>query len=297
MKDFITREIREYVKKYGGREDISTKWGEPLVGFADAKHPLIAGLPWVISKSHQLPEDVLAGASVIVAYFIPFTRELNKTNQLSRDIASREWALAYEETNAMFLKLNDHLIALLTEKGVRAAVSPETRTFDKEKLISNWSHRHIARAAGLGTFGLNNMLITKLGCCGRYHSLVTDLDVEPDSPLGEEYCLYKKNGSCGICVKRCPAEALSPEGYDRKKCYAVLQKNAAIHTGLGNSYGGAQEELESEEQTEDIAAHNIDLKKQLEAPAAETKAKGGSDVCGKCIAFAPCAFWEQRPNR
>lgn len=291
MKDFISHEIREYIKTYGDRADISTKWGEPLVGFADAKHPLIAGLPRIISESHQLPEDVLTGASVIVAYFVPFTRELNKTNQTSRDIASREWALAYEETNAVFLKLNAHLVALLAEKGVRAAVSPETRTFDKEKLISNWSHRHIARAAGLGTFGLNNMLITKLGCCGRYHSLVTDLEVEPDSPLEEEYCLYKKNGTCGVCVRRCPAEALSPQGYDRKKCYGVLQKNAAIHTGLGNSYGTGQDHLKSVGSAEGTAVQNIAFVKQEGMPAEKNQADSGSDVCGKCIAFSPCAFW------
>ncbi|QOX62437.1 epoxyqueuosine reductase [Anoxybacterium hadale] len=291
MKAMITGEIEEFVKKYEMIEGITTKWGKPLVGFADAKHPLIMELPEIISSAHQLPKDVLPCASIVIAYFVPFTREMNRTNQVQNDIASREWALAYEETNGMFLKLNEHLIASLAGKGVRAAVSPETRTFDRETLISNWSHRHMARAAGLGSFGLNNMLITKQGCCGRFHSLVTNLDVVPDSPDAQEYCLYKKNGSCGICIKRCPAGALSVEGYDRKKCFAVLQKNAMIHTGLGDSYGEAQGELESDEHTESMAVQKSEENKQLGMSTAETKTKGGSDVCGKCIAFAPCAFF------
>ncbi len=68
------------------------------------------------------------------------------------------------------------------------------------------------------------MLITKIGCCGRYSTIVTNLDVKPDSPLEDEFCLYKKNKSCGICVKHCPSGALTLDGYDRHKCYVVLRK-------------------------------------------------------------------------
>lgn len=291
MKAAITDQIQEFVSKYEERDEITTKWGKPLVGFADAKHPLIIGLPEIISSSHQLPEDVLPGASIVIAYFVPFTRELNQTNQAQNDIASREWAVAYEETNGMFLHLNEYLIATLAEKGVRAAVSPQTRTFDRETLISNWSHRHMARAAGLGSFGLNNMLITKQGCCGRYHSIVTDLDVMPDSKDAGEYCLYKKNGSCGVCMRRCPAGAISAVAFDRKKCFAVLQKNAMIHTGLGNSYSGAQEGLESGASTESTAVQMSEFKMQQGKSLEEAHTNSGSDVCGKCIAFAPCAFF------
>lgn len=35
----------------------------------------------------------------------------------------------------------------------------------------------------MGPFGVNNILITKVECCGRYSTIVTNLDVEPDSPL------------------------------------------------------------------------------------------------------------------
>ena len=261
MKAVITEEIKTFVRNYGQREEISTEWGEPIVGFADAKHPYILNLKNIVSKSHQTPDEVLSEASVIIAYYVPFTRELAQTNRIAGTLVSPEWAQSYEETNAMFLKLNEFLITKIEEMGYQAAVSPETLDFDRQKLISNWSHRHIARAAGLGTFGINNMLITKSGCCGRFHSIITTLDVETDSPLEEEYCLYKKNGSCGVCIKYCPAHALSEDGYDREKCYGVLQKNAKIYRNFGSSYGGGREEEPS-----------------------------GSDVCGKCIVNAPCAF-------
>jgi hypothetical protein len=39
MKERITKMIRNFVNKYEKKYGISTKWGDPLVGFTDAKHP------------------------------------------------------------------------------------------------------------------------------------------------------------------------------------------------------------------------------------------------------------------
>jgi len=264
MKETVTGMIRNYVKEYGKRSDISTKWGEPLVGFADASHPDILNLKDTVSPSHKLPSEVLESASVVVAYFVPFSSELAYTNRTAGVIASPEWALAYEETNAMFRVMNEYLINELSGMGFEAAVSAEAYTFDQEKLISNWSQRHFARAAGLGTFGLNNMLITKKGCCGRYSTIVTNLNVEPDRPLEQELCVYKKNGRCGACLRRCPSGALTANGFDRKKCYEVLQKNAVCYQDFGSSY--------------------------FDASGGQANSVG-SDVCGKCATCVPCSFF------
>ena len=264
MKQKIHQWIIDFIKAYEKREEIQTKWGTPLVGFADANHPYIQNLPHLITEGHGLPQDVLPDASIVLAYYVPFTRELAKTNDTGTIFSSPDWALAYEETNAMFLKLNAFLIEKLSEHGYKAGISPKTKTFDQKKLISEWSYRHFAYAAGLGTFGINNMLITKQGCCGRYNTIVTNLDVEPDHPVDGEYCLYKKNGSCGICMKHCPAGALTPEGFARQKCYAILCKNAEIYTDFGSSYTDET----------GTAANSV-----------------GSDVCGKCVTQSPCAFW------
>lgn len=232
------------------------------MGFADANHPEIIRLKDRISPLHGLPCEVLPNAKTVIAYYVPFTGELAETNRQTGDIASPEWALAYEETNAMFKELNSALTVELANMGITARVAPQTATFDREKLISGWSHRHFAWAAGLGTFGINNMLITKKGCCGRYSSIVTDFETEHGSPLKEEYCLFKRNGKCGVCMKRCPSGALTPEGFDRHKCYAVLLKNADIYNSLGTSY--------TDENGKAVSS--------------------GSDVCGKCVTAIPCAF-------
>jgi len=264
MKDKIRKIIHDYVREYEKRANIATTWGEPLVGFADAKHPLISEYKTIIGENHGTPGEVLDDASIVIAYYVPFTKELAKTNVTGTNLASREWAIAYEETNAMFRTLNEHVIAELEKMGYKAGISPKTNTFSTTELKSDWSYRHYAYLAGLGTFGINNMLITKQGCCGRYNNIVTNLDVIPDRPLEEELCLYKKNGSCKVCLQNCPVGALTTEGFDRHLCYSLLLKNAAVHTGLGNSYMDESGE----------SANSV-----------------GSDVCGKCVTQSPCAFW------
>ena len=264
VKENVRLEICDFVRRYEEQESITTKWGHPLVGFANAKHPYILDLKNIISPNHDIPVNVLNDASIIIAYYIPFTKDLAKTNNAANRLASSEWALAYEETNTMFGNLNAYMVRYLNNLGYKAAVSKEATTFNTQKLISNWSQRHFAYAAGLGTFGINNMLITKNGCCGRFSTIVTNLDVVPDKPMEEELCLYKKNGSCGICIKNCPVGALSESGYDRQECYAMTKENAAIYTEFGSSYL---------DETGDKANST------------------GSEVCGKCVTSSPCAFY------
>ncbi len=265
MKKQIIEFIENYIKEYQSRESIATEYGQPLVGFADAHHPYIQNLTELISPTHVLPQDVLPDARIIVAYYIPFTEKLAKTNRIEGIMASPEWARGYEETNELFAELNSALIELIHAKAGEAGISPKAATFSETELISDWSQRHIAYAAGLGTFGVNNMLITKDGCCGRYSSVITNLDLIPDAPAEGENCLYKKNGSCGVCMKHCPAGALMPDGFDRFKCYEICKENAKVYNQFGSSY--------------------------LNEEGTEANSEG-SDVCGKCITGSPCAFWK-----
>lgn len=265
-KEQITAEITRFVADYAQRKGVQTAWGAPLVGYADARHPYIQNLPRLVGPTHALPQDVMPDARIVICYYLPFTRALARSNATGTHIASPEWAQAYEETNALFSVLNDHLIEWLTSCGVSAAVAPQARTFDTDLLVSDWSFRHFAYAAGLGTFGLNNMLITRKGCCGRYNTLVTNLSVEPDQPLDEELCLYKKNGTCMVCVRNCPVGALDVGSYDRHRCREVLLENAAAYPEGGSTY--------------------VD----------ESTGKGnspGTDVCGKCVTQSPCAFLDK----
>lgn len=97
---------------------------------------------------------------------------------------------------------------------------------------SLWA-RTAAVAAGLGTWGLNEMVLTRpFGPRVAFSSLLTDLPLEPDPPLDEELCLGLH--ACGRCAAVCPANAIPTEappeaplrsyrGLDKRACISVSQ--------------------------------------------------------------------------
>ena len=227
MKDLIRSKIIEYVKNYPKLKNLDNLWQEPIVGFADAKGSYITALKTIVSAEHKMPEDFMENPNIIISYYIPFKKEVAATNlNVEGNMAAQEWADAYNLTNTMISDISQYVAEMLTEMGYRA-VSPTGIVFDRELIVSNWSQRHIAYAAGLGTFGINNMLITNKGCCGRFGSVIANIPVEPDCIAEEERCLYKKNGSCKKCVQNCFSGALTVDGFDRKKCYEICMINDA----------------------------------------------------------------------
>lgn len=249
MKTKIEQLIKNFVKEYKELNNTETSWREPLIGFADSNNELFYKFKGMIDEKYLLPSDILPSSKTVVSYFIPFTKEMVQTNFGGR-IPSKQWAVAYVETNKLLGELGEYLIIELNKLGVKANMPKfPLPGFDSEKVISYWSQRHVAYAAGLGTFGINNMLITNEGCCGRFGSIVTDLEVEHNIALTSERCLYKAKGICSKCVDGCPSKALSVNEFDRHKCYELL--------------------LEYDKLFSDIEL---------------------SEVCGKCLANVPCSF-------
>ena len=232
MKTYLENVIRGFVAQYPDAHRTLTRWQEPLVSFVDALDPRLLSLKEQVSSTHLLPHDLLKNAKTVVVYFLPFALEVPKSNVALRN-CSKEWATCYIETNQLIHDLNQQLKDELVKAGYQAAVTPATHNFDPETLVSNWSHRHLAQVAGLGSFGLNNMLLTEKGCCGRLGSLVTDLAIETLPLPFVEHCLYKSKGVCGICVAKCVNGALSHDGFDRQKCYAMCLENGREYTELG----------------------------------------------------------------
>jgi epoxyqueuosine reductase QueG len=82
------------------------------------------------------------------------------------------------------------------------------------------SHKHVGRAAGLGWFGRNNLLVNpELGSRFRLVTVLTDMPLEPDVPLDRD-CR-----TCRACADACPAGAIKAtrEEFDHKACYETLK--------------------------------------------------------------------------
>lgn len=234
MKEVIRAEIQSFLSRYQDELGCETRWREPLVGFASAADPLFSRLTTVVSPSHSLPDELLPGARTAVAFFVPFERSVARSN-IDGMLVSREWALAYIQTNELIGAICQHMKGYIESRGHAVFTTPATHNFDREKLMSDWSHRHVAFAAGLGGLGLNNMLITKQGCCGRLGSFLTTLELVPDGRSAAEACLHRAGRSCARCVERCAAGALRADAFDRKRCYAACLQNGAAFTAMGKA--------------------------------------------------------------
>ncbi len=229
--EFVRERIAEFVLGRQRAGDVQ-RWRRPLVGFADAADPLFLELKEVASPTHAFPEDLCPGARTVVAYFIPFAPEIALSNSRGQT-ASEKWAEAYVATNSLVREINEHLALGLGRLGFRCAVLPPTHNFDTTRLVSDWSHKHVAYVAGLGAFGRHRLLITSEGCCGRLGSFITTAGIPPTQRKPDAACLNVYNGTCGVCMEKCLVGALRPDAFDRQACYNVLLENAKVYQSLG----------------------------------------------------------------
>lgn len=226
LSEYIYQQICDMVASSAG------PYRKPLMGVADARHPGFAQLKQAVGPDHLMPDDLLPGARSVIAFFIPFSEELVEIHRRHPGV-SREWAEAYVKTNHLIGDICLRLVVGLKEKGVNAAWQQATHNFDPEALISRWSHRHVAYLCGLGGFGFHHLLITSAGCAGRLGSLVVDCRL-PETPVfRQQVCPRLQGRSCYTCLRRCPVQALTPEGLDARKCYRNLLKVSEEFKDLG----------------------------------------------------------------
>jgi epoxyqueuosine reductase QueG len=230
LAGFLTATIR----RMAAEAKIATEYREPLVGYVAADDPRFVGLQQIVHPTHMLPQDLLPGARSVVSFFLPFALWIVKANSQDREQVAREWAVAYVETNALIGEITAHLAGALAGRGIRAAAEPATHNFDPVSLVSRWSHKSVAVIAGLGSFGVHQMIITDAGCAGRFGSLVLDAEL-PTTPVeARERCSYFHDGSCLECVLRCPANALDGSlPLDKQGCHRQLHSVARQYEELG----------------------------------------------------------------
>jgi epoxyqueuosine reductase len=215
-------------------------YDEPLVGFADGDDPIFTEYKSIIDPVHLTPREAMAMALnkspeelprrlSVISFVLPFSSKIRKSMRQRKSTPSRFWAYGRAYGARCSYDLQRHLIALITEKGY-LAMSPTLQSYywkaydtsvHEKAPFSNWSERHIAYSAGLGTFSLSDGLITERGIAHLCGSILTDLPL-PSSPrtASNPYsnCLFYANASCRACITRCPAEAITEKGHNKIKC-------------------------------------------------------------------------------
>jgi epoxyqueuosine reductase len=216
-------------------------FGRPLVQFADGDDPIFNEYKEIIDPSHMTPREALAKVFgkepgdlpdklTVISWVLPVSEKTRKVNREETRTPSRLWSHQRWFGEIFNDALRDYVVEFLTEKG-HLATAPMKTTYFQIKAndrghFSNWSERHIAYAAGLGTFSLSDGFITESGIAHRCGSVVTDREI-PASPRTASgpyaNCLYYTNEKCGVCIQRCPAGAISEAGHDKIKCGRYLR--------------------------------------------------------------------------
>ena len=224
--------------------DGSPIWEEPLIGFADGDDPLFDLFKTVVGGFHLLPRAVLAAHAQdttgtpppvfphvgVVSWILPAAGETRLSNGLMSEGPSLRWNHSRFQGEDFNEELRRHVVSLLEQQGYTAVAPVVSRYFERPRaahgLASTWSERHVAYAAGHGTFSLSDGLITARGIAHRCGSVVTNLEL-PVSPRTVEgpyaNCLFYVNEKCRACIERCPAGAITEKGHDKVMCGRYLR--------------------------------------------------------------------------
>lgn len=236
-RDWLTREIERFVAESPGNrmDDGRSYFDAPLVGYAAAADPLFRDYQRIIGPFHWTPLEFLAAelglegaaAGTVISWVMPITVRTREENRTEDTYPCRAWAHTRTYGDEFISQLRRHVVDLLRAHGAQAAapfLSERWRTLADTPvgLASNWSERRAAYAAGLGTFSLNDGLITPRGIAHRLGSVVTDLVLPPtERPPWRDHrenCLQFAGRECGVCIDRCPVGAITLDGHDKARC-------------------------------------------------------------------------------
>jgi len=129
----------------------------------------------------------------------------------------------YQRVNILLDTIGLIVTSAIQDLGYQAMPIPASQLVDWKNQRGHLSHKHVARTAGLGWIGRNNLLVNEqFGSRIRLVTILTDLPLKIDSP-SLTHC-----GSCHNCLSVCPAGAIKErqEDFDHLRCYEQLRNFA-----------------------------------------------------------------------
>lgn len=174
--------------------DILSEKGADIVRFAD-----------ISSLAHTQTQ----GFAKDIVFCLALSREFIIAMHGGKKTEHDEFADKEHEADA----IADWLAEYIQGKGYRAYSQSEESNwqngnFDANTRASRLPHKTIARLAGLGCIGKNNLLITEeYGCAFSICTVLTDAPLNTENyPLVSSKC-----ADCNICRQVCPGNAIHGE--------------------------------------------------------------------------------------
>ena len=212
-------------------DDSGPIFDPPLWGCADGDDPLWIEYQTIIGPEHLTPREVL-GISPwrplrVWCWVLPIAEAIRASNRREDAVPSLWWGQQRQHGEELNDALRRQAEDWLRARGYLAVAPVISDRFvvdwapEGKGFRSSWSERHAIYVAGMGSFSLSDGFITARGIAMRCGSLVTDapLTVTPRR-IEHPYALCPElaGGTCGVCIQRCPAGAITAAGHDKVRC-------------------------------------------------------------------------------
>ena len=221
---------------------------EPMIAFARGDDPIFGEFKRIIGPHHVTPEEILCWQAEnnnvpapnpadisVVSFILPLAHQTVDDNAAMTRWPSERWAQTRLLGEGFIPILVREIVTILMNNGVLAVDPAFTRNFVKKEYprvgwASTWSQRQAAYAAGLGTFGAHDFLITEKGCAHITGSIIVNLRLKPRLKRNDDihaHCLHFQGKKCLRCAARCPVSAIQGSGSNtqkKKKCSKHLSR-------------------------------------------------------------------------
>ncbi|MEG0830222.1 MAG: hypothetical protein RSD88_06105 [Anaerovoracaceae bacterium] len=226
----IEEDVKEAVIDFQQRPEVTTKFGEPIIGYANMYSPIFDMLSDKNLCHH--PKGIYRPGDTVVVHFVPYAPEITKSN-IGGKAPSKLWQGSYHDSLMLTMRINGVIRDALDTVGRLSSCTNTPADWEEDLCREDWSHKLVAYVAGMGHFGPAGCLITEKGFAGRFGSIITDSHLsEKPQPMTEVEleALYHQlmreqryEEEDGVTVSEemiqaCPGKAISQKGINRHKC-------------------------------------------------------------------------------
>jgi len=190
-------------------KSLSQQWGASLFG---------------VARLEEIPRDqILLPGLILDQLPLALSIGFHLSDEVIEEIENQPTPLYfhhYQRVNILLDTIGLRITSAIQELGFQALPIPASQIVDWKNQRGHLSHKRVAKLAGLGWIGRNNLLVNeRFGSRIRLVTILTNLPLEVDSPTKRD-C-----GSCRACLSVCPAGAISErvEEFDHIRCYEQLR--------------------------------------------------------------------------
>ena len=248
----IEEAIRNTVREYNGRDDISTLFGEPVVSFVSVEHPLFD--TFFARNENDHPKKIFRPGNTLIVHYVPW--ELDGVKGSGPAVSDSAWAAADRESLWLAMDINKNVKKTLDKVGRIHSSTSTMVDWDMEKQRYEWSNKIAAFIGGIGELGPAGSLHVNGKYAGRAGSVLTAAlyaeevpGAKPGSPEDSEaksgspedsgtnlkdpeeldrifrdamsrcrFTGWNESPCSEEMIAACPGGAISSEGIDRARC-------------------------------------------------------------------------------